>query len=155
MALGQKSSPITWNLLGAICFIVLLGIFAAHNFVGEYGPGVKANAIINNLRYIDAAKQQWALEHGITNANQMLQFNQALSWKDIAPYLLQDINVIQSKHFNSNGEPSPVSGEIYTINSPDKAPEAKLTHDVGFLSKGTIIPDFNKVYIYLDQATNH
>lgn len=134
-------------------FIVLLAVIIPANFVGNGGQ--KANAIINNLRYIDAAKNQWAFEHGITNADQAKNFIQPLSWKDIAPFLLTDPNVLSQKHFDSDGVVRPISGEIYTINSLSKPPEAKLAHDVEFLSKGTIIPDSEKAYVYLDQITNN
>jgi hypothetical protein len=146
-------SKIFWILLLVFGFIILLAVIIPANFVGDGGQ--KANAIINNLRYIDGAKIQWALEHGITNTGQVKNFTQPLSWKDIAPYLLQNPNVISQKHFGSDGVVRPVSGEIYTINSLSKPPEAKLIHDVQFLSKGTIIPDSEKAYIYLNQATNN
>ena len=146
-----KASLIIWVLLGTICIGVFGFFIAIPSFIDR---GWKANAIINNLRYIDAAKQQWAFEHGITNANQMAHFSQTLSWNDIAPGLLQNINVVQQKHFGPNGEPRPVSGEIYTINSLDKPVEVKLTRDVEFLHEGTIIPNVHSAYVYLDQATN-
>jgi hypothetical protein len=131
----------------------LLAVIIPANFVGN--GGLKANAIINNLRYIDYAKQQWAFEHGITNADQTAHFTRPLSWKDLAPYLLQNPNVLSQKHFDSNGIVLPIAGEIYTINSLNKPPEAKLIRKVEFLSKGTIVPDSEKAYIYLDQTTNN
>lgn len=148
----QSLSKIFWILLFAFGFIILLATITP-NFVGNGGQ--KANAIINNLRYIDAAKQQWAFEHGITNTDQAAHFTQPLLWKDIAPYLLQNPNVLLQKHFGSDGVVHPVSGEIYTINSLSKPPEVKLTHDVQFLLKGTIIPDSDKVYIYLNRVMNN
>ena len=141
----QSLSKIIWILLFAIGFIILLVVIIPAGFVGNGGR--KANAIINNLRYIDGAKDQWAFEHGITNADQAAHFTLPLSWKDIAPYLLQNTNVLLQKHFGSDGVVHPISGEIYTINSLSKPPEAKLTHDVEFLSKGTIIPDPDKAYV--------
>jgi hypothetical protein len=146
------SSKIIWISLLTIGFIILLVIIVPLP-VGNGGQ--KANAIINNLRYIDAAKDQWAFEHGITNADQAAHFTQPLTWKDIAPYLLQDPNVLSQKHFGSDGVVHPISGEIYTINSLSKPPEVKLTHDVEFLSKGTIVSDPDKDYVYLNQMTNN
>jgi hypothetical protein len=149
----QSLFKIFWILLFAFAFIILLFAIFSANFVGDGGQ--KANAIINNLRYIDFAKSQWAFEHGITNADQAENFTQSLSWKDIAPYLLQNTNVLLQKHFGNDGVVHPVSGEIYKINSLSKPPEAKLIHDVQFLTKGTIIPDPDKLYIYLNQVTNN
>jgi hypothetical protein len=57
--------------------------------------------------------------------------------------------------FGSDGVVRPISGEVYTINSPSKPPEAKLAHDVGFLLKGTIISDPDKAFVYLNQTTNN
>jgi hypothetical protein len=148
----RSLSKIIWILLFAIGFIILLAVIIP---TGVGNGGQKANAIINNLRYIDGAKNEWALEHGITNADQVTHFNQPLTWADLGPYLLQDINVIQSKRFDNNGVVHPASGEIYTINSLNKPPEVKLPHDVEFLSKGTIIPDPDRAYVYLNQTTNN
>jgi hypothetical protein len=149
---GKRQSKIIWILLFTIGFIILLAVIIP---AGVGNGGQKANAIINNLRYIAAAKNQWALEHGITNADQAARFTRPLSWKDIVPYLLQNPNVLSQKHFGSDGVVHPISDEIYTINSLSKPPEAKLAHDVEFLSNGTIIPDFDKAYVYLSQMTNN
>jgi hypothetical protein len=43
------------------------------------------NACINNLRQIDGAKQQWALEHNKTNGT--------VTWNDILPYMGRRPNV--------------------------------------------------------------
>jgi hypothetical protein len=66
--------------------IVLAAIFAAcaaFLFVSWYrGPHYNsaANACFNNLRQIDAAKQQWGLEHHASATNNP-------SWDDLRPYL--------------------------------------------------------------------
>ena len=48
------------NTIVALGVIALLGAIAIPNFVGGYTSPI--NACINNLRQIDGAKQQWALE---------------------------------------------------------------------------------------------
>jgi hypothetical protein len=149
----QFQSEIIWILFTIGCFILVGIFFGPPLFVGNGGQ--KANAIINNLRYIDAAKSQWAFEHGITNTDQSKIFTQTLSWKDIAPYLLRDPNVLSQNHFGSDGVARPISGEIYTINSLSKPPGVKLIHYVQFLPKGTIIFDPDKDYVYLNQMTNN
>ena len=44
------------------------------------GNRSSVNACINNLRQLDGAKEQWALEHGKKPGD-------VVTWKDIAPYL--------------------------------------------------------------------
>jgi general secretion pathway protein G len=57
-----------------------------------------SNACVNNLRVIDGAKQQWALENGKTNG--------IVTWADIKPYL----------NLDSNGDlPKCPQGGTYTI----------------------------------------
>jgi len=84
-------------------------------------------------------KKQWAFEHGITNSDQIAHFSRSLSWSDIGPYL----GVVQ-----------PISGKIYTINSLNKPPEAKLAHNVEWLHKGTIVYDDARAFSYLEQTNN-
>ena len=63
-----------------LCVIGLLLLIAIPNFVGRhrYSP---MNTCINNLRQIDAAKQQWALESNQTNSDTIV------GWKNVKPYL--------------------------------------------------------------------
>ena len=44
--------------------------------------GYSFNACINNLRQMDGAKQQWALENKISITNET-----PVTWKDIEPYI--------------------------------------------------------------------
>ena len=84
----KKTSP--WPVLefiikaGLVC--ICIGFFAwiaPRNFIGppRSGPEWNANGCINNLRQIDAAKQQWALENGKTNGDIIA------TESDIMPYL--------------------------------------------------------------------
>jgi hypothetical protein len=58
-------------------FIVAIAI---PNHVGS--PKSKLTGIINNLRQLDAAKNQWAFDHGITNFNQIAELtNQLSEWR--------------------------------------------------------------------------
>jgi hypothetical protein len=45
-------------------------------------PGRSFNACINNLRQLDGAIQQWALEHPLSVTNDTV-----VTWKDIEPYI--------------------------------------------------------------------
>ena len=68
-------------LLTSVVFLFVLGLGAlitVPNFVSN-GPG-KINAIINNLRQLDGAEQQWAEVHGYTNVTPVTP-------ADIAPYV--------------------------------------------------------------------
>ena len=104
----------------------------------------KFNMIINNLRQIDAAKNQWAFEHGVTNFDQIANQTNQLSEKDLIPYF----------HFpNKQGGLVPsVADEIYTINVLNKSPEAKLVHKIEMpWPKGSVIrfsqnPKLNAYY---------
>jgi len=50
-------------------FLALLASFAIPNFVNRGSQGPMRNFCINNLRQLDAAKQQWAMETGKTNSD--------------------------------------------------------------------------------------
>jgi predicted PurR-regulated permease PerM len=93
----SSKSPWSW-LLPFVVLIATIGLLIAivvPNFV--HGGSTKLNGIINNLRQIDAAKQEWAIEHGLTNAAQL---NRVVTEKDLAPYLLsvftqhQDLEIL-------------------------------------------------------------
>ena len=86
-------------------------------------PHSKLNPIYNNLRQLDGAKQQWAIENKVTG---MVQ----ISEKDIFPYLgrgLHDFKEIT------------VANERYTINSLGVSPEVYLTKKIEHLPRGTVI----------------
>lgn len=66
---------------------------------------------VGNLRLIDAAKQQWALEHNKTGAD-------VPTWEDLAPYLSGDSGTI--KVFNCP------SGGIYTLGPMSNKPTCSI-----------------------------
>jgi hypothetical protein len=61
-----------------VCLIAGLFIVSIIPKPLHSGPTSK-NTCINNLRQIDGAKEQWALEHGKTNSD-------IPTWADIKPY---------------------------------------------------------------------
>jgi len=63
----------------AAAIVFLLIAIAVPNFVRSRSTSA-SNAVINNLRQIDTAKQQWALEHGKTDTD-------VATLDDIKPYL--------------------------------------------------------------------
>jgi len=52
-----------WKLLGLVVILFLLAAIAIPQFVRPRTTS-SPNACVNNLRLIDSAKQQWALERG-------------------------------------------------------------------------------------------
>ena len=66
-------------LLPAVAVPGMLAAIAIPNFVKARATS-QQNACINNLRQIDAAKQQWALENGKKSTD-------TPAWDDLKPYL--------------------------------------------------------------------
>jgi hypothetical protein len=133
MSENQKSSN-NWSwVLKLLFFVFIAGLLFAIIFPNHVGPRTsKFNMIINNLRQLDAAKNQWAFEHGVTNFDQISNLTNQLSEKDLAPYL----------HFpnNQSGLVPSAAGEIYTINALNKSPDAKLVHKIEMpWPKGSVI----------------
>ncbi len=136
MGSDGNSKPIRAWLLPVVILIAIIGLLVAiatPNFV--HGGSTRLNAIINNLRQIDAAKQQWASDRGLTNATQL---NRVVTERDLAPYLLPAYT--QHEAFGN-----PVLGELYLIRDLNQPPEAVLTkklterHVDSSLPRGTII----------------
>ena len=105
----------TWLVIAAVAYLVWL--VCVPNFPGSRTS--KINGIINNLRQLDAAKQQWALDHGRTGAVLVTE-------QDIAPYVRQP-----------PGRVRPVAGERYILNRLDQSPQAELTRQLLQRPKGT------------------
>jgi hypothetical protein len=68
-----------------------------------------ASACVNNLRQIDGAKNQWALEHHKTSQD-------TPTWDDIRPYL----------HWPSNGIPTCPDRGVYTLGAVGESPRCSL-----------------------------
>jgi hypothetical protein len=89
-------------LVGAIMFCVLLLLVLQPPTIYYLPRGVQGNSCINNLRQIDAAAQEFALEKGKTNG-------EAINFlDDLTPYI----------KLNSAGKiPLCPQGGIYTTSS--------------------------------------
>ena len=85
-----------------VAIIGLLAAIAIPNFVRARTTS-QMNACINNLRQIDGAKQQWALEH-------QKPASALLTAADITPYL------------KGNALPVCPAGGVYTLNPVGLAP---------------------------------
>ena len=96
------------EIMIVVAIIGLLAAIAIPNFVKARQTS-QTNACINNLRIIDAAKQQWALEKG-------QQTTATPATSDIAPYLGRAGTAMP-------GEPL---GGTYTINALSVVPYCSI-----------------------------
>lgn len=69
-----------------VCAWIFLSVTGVPAFVRVRKTSA-TNPCLNNLRQIEGAKQQWALENGVST-------NAYPSWKDIGPYIGSGTNVI-------------------------------------------------------------
>jgi hypothetical protein len=93
----------------AILFIPLMMAIAIPNFVKARSTS-QANACINNLRQIDAAKNEWALENNKTNGT-------PVTAADIKPYIKLDA---------AGSLPKCPAGGTYTIGPVGEPPTCSL-----------------------------
>ncbi|MSU58298.1 MAG: hypothetical protein EXS35_08975 [Pedosphaera sp.] len=81
----EDSSTGFWKVFNIVAVCAMVG--SALYVVGSHWPrrGVSCvNACINNLRQMDGAAQQWALEN-------KKKLEDKVTWKDITPYLKNPI----------------------------------------------------------------
>jgi general secretion pathway protein G len=118
MSEPEKKSSFKPNLFAWGVVVCLLGLFAFvaipnHVSDGRNGPGGKSNACINNLRQIDAAKNEWALEHDSKS-------------NDIRPYIERERNNPFIKLDAKGNLPKCPSGGIYSIGKIGEPPTCSL-----------------------------
>src|SRR5678809_471411 len=110
----ERASASRRSLIGPIVIgpgaLLLVILTVKQNYIGHHRS--KTLEIINNLRQLDSATQQWGYEHGRTGAVLVTK-------EDLAPYL---------KH--TDGWIKSVAGERYTLKPLTESPEAELTHAV-------------------------
>ena len=105
---NRKSGFTLVEIMIVVAIIGLLAAIAIPNFVRARQTS-QTNACINNLRIIDAAKQQWGLEKGqVTTATP--------SSTDIVPYLGRSGTLM----------PSEPLGGTYTINALSVVPYCSI-----------------------------
>jgi prepilin-type N-terminal cleavage/methylation domain-containing protein len=96
------------EIMIVVAIIGLLAAIAIPNFV-KARQTAQTNACINNLRIIDAAKQQWALEKGQVNTV-------TPDSSDIIPYLGRGGSVMPAEPLNGS----------YTINALSIVPYCSI-----------------------------
>ena len=117
----NKSSFLLYFIIAGAIFL-LFALFAIPNFIREPVTS-PANACINNMRQIDSAKNQWALEHNAKT-------NDTVTLNDIRPYLLVSNGMPYLKLDAKGNLPKCPAGGTYTIGKIGEPPTCSLGTNV-------------------------
>lgn len=120
--MSRKAGFTLVEIMIVVAIIGLLAAIAIPNFVRARTTS-QMNACINNLRQVDGAKQQWALEtKQATNATP--------SFGQISPYLKNAVTC-------PAGGSSATFSSSYEINTVDTKPTCKIITDTHILPADT------------------
>ena len=104
----------TTNVLVAVLVILLLLAIGIPMFIKSHAT-ISASACANNLRQIEAVKEEWALKNQKT-------INDIPTWDDLRPYLQPYL----PHGFPTNAAPKCPSGGIYTIGRIGEPPTCSI-----------------------------
>jgi hypothetical protein len=121
--MSESKKISAWGFREITVLVVLLG-FIAFVAIPNWGNGLShrtspANACINNMRQIDAAKSEWALEHNAKS-------NDVVTINDIRPYIELERNNPYIKLDAKGNLPKCPSGGTYTIGKVGEPPTCSL-----------------------------
>ena len=101
---AEKPGKSWINALAAAAVVMLLGALAMPNFIKTRTTS-QSNAIINNLRQLDGAKQQWALENHKSAIDEP-------TMNDLEPYLRNNFPSIAGEKYVVGKIGEPVAADL-------------------------------------------
>jgi hypothetical protein len=123
--MSESKKISAWGFKEIIVLLIIVWFVAwisIPSFIHEPNTS-PANACINNLRQIDGAKNQWALEHN-AKSNDIVTIN------DIRPYIERERNNAFIKLDAKGNLPKCPSGGTYTIGKIGEPPTCSLGTNV-------------------------
>jgi len=131
----QKKGFTLIEIIIAVAILAVLMTIAVPNFIGMRAR-VRRDACINNLRQINLAKEQWALENNKDAGDSLGDTNEEAA-AALDPYLKEDIWDEGEEEYTTghslicplDASPTPTFGTSYTINNVGTDPVCEISGD--------------------------